>query len=66
MSAAIPPLPQYVFMAWCSVKEKHRDTFTLVHLVFLNFRIRRDIKPIRETDVPLKYEVSNLFICLNT
>jgi hypothetical protein len=24
MSVAIPPLPQYVFMAWCLVK-KHRE-----------------------------------------
>jgi hypothetical protein len=27
MSGAIPPLPQYAFMAWCLVK--HRDNFTL-------------------------------------
>jgi hypothetical protein len=27
MSGATPPLPQYAFMAWCSVK--HRDNFTL-------------------------------------
>jgi hypothetical protein len=26
MSGAIPPLPQYAFMAWCLVK--HRDDFT--------------------------------------
>jgi hypothetical protein len=26
MRGAIPPLPQLVFMAWCSVK--HRDNFT--------------------------------------
>jgi hypothetical protein len=26
MSGAIPPLPQYAFMAWCSAK-KHRDNF---------------------------------------
>jgi hypothetical protein len=26
MSGAIPPLPEYVFMAWCLVK--HRDNFT--------------------------------------
>jgi hypothetical protein len=26
MRGAIPPLPQYVFMAWCLVK--HRDSFT--------------------------------------
>jgi hypothetical protein len=27
MRGAIPPLPQYVFMAWCSVK--HRETLPL-------------------------------------
>jgi len=27
MSGAIRSLPQYAFMAWCSVK-KHRDNFT--------------------------------------
>jgi hypothetical protein len=32
MSGAIPPLPQYAFMAWCLVKKKHRATFTL-HVV---------------------------------
>jgi len=26
MHGAIPPLPQYAFMAWCLVK--HRDNFT--------------------------------------
>jgi hypothetical protein len=26
MCGVIPPLPQYVFMAWCSVK--YRDNFT--------------------------------------
>jgi hypothetical protein len=26
MCGALPPLPQYVFMAWCLVK--HRDNFT--------------------------------------
>jgi hypothetical protein len=27
MSGALPPLPQYAFMAWCSVKKKHRDNY---------------------------------------
>jgi hypothetical protein len=27
MRGVIPPLPQYAFMAWCSVK-KHKDNFT--------------------------------------
>jgi hypothetical protein len=29
MRGAIHPLPQYTFMAWCSVSKKHRDKFTL-------------------------------------
>jgi len=35
MHGTISPLPQYAFMAWCSVKKKHRDnfTFTLYELV---------------------------------
>jgi hypothetical protein len=28
MRGAIPPLSQYAFMAWCSVKTKHRVNFT--------------------------------------
>jgi hypothetical protein len=28
MLGAIPPLPQYAFMAWYSVKKEHRDNFT--------------------------------------
>jgi hypothetical protein len=28
MRGAIPPLPQYAVMAWCSIKRKHRDNFT--------------------------------------
>jgi len=28
MNEAIPPLPQYAFMAWCLVKHKHNFTFT--------------------------------------
>jgi len=27
MGGAVPPLPQYAFMAWCS--GEHRDNFTL-------------------------------------
>jgi hypothetical protein len=29
MSAAIPPLPQYTFMVWCSVKKSTRATLSL-------------------------------------
>jgi hypothetical protein len=31
MRGAIPPLPQYVFMAWCLVK--HRDNFTFYFII---------------------------------
>jgi hypothetical protein len=31
MREAIPPLPQYVFMAWCLVKHRDNFTFTLPH-----------------------------------
>jgi hypothetical protein len=34
MSGAIIPLPQYAFMAWYSVKKKHRDKFTFTFYVF--------------------------------
>jgi hypothetical protein len=30
-SGAIPPLPQYTFMASCSIKKKHRDNFIFTH-----------------------------------
>jgi hypothetical protein len=38
MSAAIHPLPQYVFMAWCLVKAQGqiylcKDTFTFVNYI---------------------------------
>jgi hypothetical protein len=29
MRGAIPPIPQYVFMEWCLVKQ--RDNFTFTH-----------------------------------
>jgi hypothetical protein len=31
MHGAIPPLSQYVFMAWCLVKHRDDFTFTLQH-----------------------------------
>jgi hypothetical protein len=33
MRGSIPPLPQYVFMAWCLVK--HRDNFTFIYSLCL-------------------------------
>jgi hypothetical protein len=32
MLGAIPSLPQYAFMAWCSVKRTHRYNFTFTHV----------------------------------
>jgi hypothetical protein len=34
MSGVIPSLPQYALMAWCSVKEKHRDKFTFMFYIY--------------------------------
>jgi len=33
MHGAIPPLPQYVFVAWCLVK--HSDNFTFTFFTFI-------------------------------
>jgi hypothetical protein len=33
MSGAISPLPQYAFMAWCSVKRKSTDNFTFTRVL---------------------------------
>jgi hypothetical protein len=41
MLGAIPPLPQYAFMAWCLVK--HRDNFTFT------FTATREILAYRES-----------------
>jgi hypothetical protein len=36
MSGAIPPFPQYAFMACFSVKKKHRDNFNFYVLNYSN------------------------------
>jgi hypothetical protein len=44
MRGAIPILPQYAFMAWCSVKKKYRGnfnftfTFNIVTYYYFNFQ----------------------------
>jgi hypothetical protein len=30
MGVAVPPLPQYAFIAWCSVRGEHRDNFNKI------------------------------------
>jgi hypothetical protein len=38
MTGAIPPLPQYASMAWCSVIKKHRYKFTFTMFgIIINF-----------------------------
>jgi len=32
MRGSIPPIPQYLFMAWCLVK--HRDNFTFTFYIY--------------------------------
>jgi hypothetical protein len=39
MSGAIPPLPQYGFMAWCSVKAQGQIYFYL-YVLILSFHLR--------------------------
>jgi hypothetical protein len=36
MRGAIPPHPQYAFMAWCSLK-KHRDDFIFNYDVWIKY-----------------------------
>jgi hypothetical protein len=40
MRVAIPSLPQYAFMAWCSVKEAQRQLYFLVVGDVVNFTSR--------------------------
>jgi hypothetical protein len=41
MRGAIPPLPQYVFMAWCL--GKHRDSFTSLPLCKSKYIVVADV-----------------------
>jgi hypothetical protein len=43
MSGAIPPLPQYSFMAWCSVKAQGQLYFTLPYLYCFENSVRLQI-----------------------
>jgi hypothetical protein len=42
MHGAIPPLPQYVFMAWCLVE--HRDNFRIFSIINNNYNDYTEIK----------------------
>jgi hypothetical protein len=39
MSGAIHPLPQYAFMAWCTVKKKAQGQLYLHLLLFFNCHV---------------------------
>jgi hypothetical protein len=58
MHGVIPPLPQYAFMAWCSVKEKHRDNFTFYLLPFNRQRTSFNDSHEKHKEVELLFIVS--------
>jgi len=39
MREAIPPSTQYVFMAWCLVRERDNFTFTCPHFEMFNMNL---------------------------
>jgi len=39
MRGAVPPLLQYVFMAWCLVKHRDNFTFLPLYLNLLSYRV---------------------------
>jgi len=58
MRGAVRPLPQYVFMAWCLIKDyafmawylvKHRDNLTLPYLTKVRF-LRQVYRNVRKTN----------------
>jgi hypothetical protein len=42
MCGTIPPLPQYVFMAWCLFKHRGNFTFTFTFTSIFNKCVNRD------------------------
>jgi len=46
MRGATHPLPQYAFMAWCSVKKNHRNNFTFTFISFntINYPQMKQLK----------------------
>jgi hypothetical protein len=62
MRGAIPPLPQYVFMAWCLVKHRDSFTFTFIPETFCrNWRKTRKNVVGRDSNwVPSEYKFTVL------
>jgi hypothetical protein len=56
MRGAIPPLPQYVFVAWCLVKHRENFTFTFT----FTFGIVNAVHLL--VDLPLKFKYEPLFV----
>jgi hypothetical protein len=69
MSEAIPPLPQYAFMAWCSVKRKHRENFTF-NITYMLIEVEKMFQLVNPRGItgikrgyhfPLTWVISNVF-----
>jgi hypothetical protein len=48
MRGAVPPLPQYAFMAWCLVK--HRDNFTFTFKWIDELKFNDDATKLSQTE----------------
>jgi len=55
MTEAIPPLSQYAFMAWRSVKKKHRDNFTFTFTFLHNIIYALQLFPLSGFPTKLLY-----------
>jgi hypothetical protein len=55
MREVIPPLPQYAFMAWCSVKKEQGQLYSYLYLSY-------GLPVGRFRDVPEKISVFNAFL----
>jgi hypothetical protein len=42
MSGAVPPLPQYAFMAWCSVKKAQGQLYLYLYIYLYHIIIKLD------------------------
>jgi hypothetical protein len=47
MRGAIPPLPQYVLMAWCLVKHRDNFTFNIAYTVTSSTTTENELERIR-------------------
>jgi len=48
----LPPLPQYVFMAWCLVKHMDKFTFTFTYPIIMPFFIS-SLRSSPVNDIPI-------------